>query len=156
MSSIRVARRYLYVQGSIWVCYGLLCFCKPSLLDTLAGLGGGWAAEAEIVSMYGGAQFSIGLFGLLCSRGTDAEARSGVLLNACLMLGLAISRAMAVVRAGKPLMPRVATSLEGLTDGSLFPEAYNADGVWMYELPAGLLALWIYLALKPASLTKQQ
>jgi hypothetical protein len=75
----------LTISGLIFAAYGVACFLDPALPAALAGLtidsGDGFA---ELGAMYGGLQFGVGVFCLLCAA-TPVYTRAGLLL---LLLGI--------------------------------------------------------------------
>lgn len=82
----------LAVSGIIFGGYGLACFINPELPAGLAGLaiesGDGFA---EMGAMYGGLQFGVGLFCLLCAA-RPAYTRPGLTLLALGIGCLALAR----------------------------------------------------------------
>ncbi len=75
----------LSVSGLIFIAYGVACFINPELPAALSGLtidsGDGFA---ELGAMYGGLQFGVGVFCLMCAV-IPVYTRAGLLL---LLLGI--------------------------------------------------------------------
>lgn len=74
------AKPLLGISGLIFLAYGLACFINPELPAALAGLsinsGDGFA---EMGAMYGGLQFGVGVFCLVCAV-IPVYTRAGLLL----------------------------------------------------------------------------
>mmetsp|Transcript_7255 Transcript_7255/g.9192 ORF Transcript_7255/g.9192 Transcript_7255/m.9192 type:complete len:158 (-) Transcript_7255:82-555(-) len=146
----KVTKAYLTAMSAIWMGYGSYCFFRPRVLEDFCGLKVGESHEStipEIKAMYGGLQFAVGLqaFTTLLDGGKDLSSLLGTLRTfVFLFFGLGLSRAVAIIQQGKSQMPRV--SLKVLTQGLevLLPEFYNQNATWIFEIPGGILAYYLW------------
>ncbi len=82
----------LWISGLIFGSYGLLCFLSPEMPAGYAGLDiTNGDAYAEIGAMYGGLQFGVGLFCIICAL-RPAFYRQGLTLLALVIGCLATAR----------------------------------------------------------------
>jgi len=139
-------------MAGAWGGYGALCFVNPRILETMTGLKMApdmhWAFPVEAQAMYGGLQVAIGFTALACAltSGPGKKQRTVETLRtfSYLMTGIGLSRLIAMVMAGRSVVPtwrpadHMRVYAEGI--GALLPEKYNANAMWYFELPFGILA----------------
>lgn len=111
---------YLWLNGLVFVGYGLACLWMPSLPAGYAGLELATSSgTVEVVAMYGGLQAGFGVLLIVGAR--DASRRGAILLAlACVVGGLASARLIGMAVHG--------------------PSDYNL-GAFSYETLTALLAL---------------
>jgi hypothetical protein len=128
---MKLARGFLILTGITFTCYGIYCLFNPMILNEYTGMGlTDTTALIEVRAMYGGLQFSMGLY-LLLSGLQQARAAQGLLVAVFLFAGLAGARAY------------------GLTvdDGD---NGYNFAAA-IYESLSGLIALALLQTSKKSS-----
>ncbi len=115
------ARIYLILSGLILGPYGLYCIFNPMALQEFATLGLSTpTAITEVRAMYGGLEFSLGLYLLFCGLRTERVAQ-GLLFMVFCFAGLAGARAYGL-------------AIDGGDTG------YNFAAL-IYEASSGLIAL---------------
>lgn len=119
--TITIARVFLALNGLVLAAYGIYCTFNPMILAeyTNMGLESG-TAVTEVRAMYGGLQFTVGLYFLLCGLRKTMTA-NGLLVSLFVFAGLAGARAYGL-------------TVDGEDNG------YNFSAV-IYETVCGLLSV---------------
>ncbi len=118
---MKLARGFLILTGLIFAGFGLYCLFNPLVLNHYTGMGLSDAtALIEVRAMYGGLQFTMGLYLLYCAL-QQSRVSQGLVLSVFILAGLAGARAYGVtVDAGD--------------------NGYNFIAI-IYEAGSGLIAL---------------
>lgn len=91
---------YLLVNALLYFIFGIWCAVAPEWTAAAVGLSFPSAqGYAEYVAVYGGLEFGVGLFFLLCAR-TSSLATAGILFGTCFYVGLFCFRSLAILRTG--------------------------------------------------------
>ena len=116
-----IARIFLILNGLVLAAYGIYCTFNPIALSEFTGMGlESNTALIEVRAMYGGLEFTIGLYFLLCGLRKEMTL-NGLLVSLFVFAGLAGARAYGMV-------------VDGGDNG------YNFGAV-IYEASCGLLSL---------------
>lgn len=129
-----IARAFLILNGLVLAAYGIYCTFNPMALAEFASFGlDNNTAIIEVRAMYGGLEFTLGLYFLLCGLRKDMLA-NGLLVSLFVFAGLAGARAYGMV-------------VDGGDNG------YNFGAV-IYESCSGLLSVIFLQWLKPQSVNQ--
>lgn len=133
-----LGRIMLVITTLIWTLYGAWLFFDPMGLGYMGLEFTHWSVTVEVVAMYGGFEFMIGIFTALGLLRPRQFMRPAMLLWAMLYSGLVIGRIYGLI----------------VWDGSFsvscmgeecLPGSYNPGAMFVLELPSALLfmlALW--------------
>ncbi|MHC5012642.1 MAG: DUF4345 family protein [Planctomycetota bacterium] len=104
---------YLWFNAAMYLVLGVWCTALPD--KTAAAIGFAFArpgARSEYITVYGGMEFGLGIFFLLCAWNT-AWRDAGLLLGLCLYGGLTLWRLYTFLTIdGISGFPRIAFALE--------------------------------------------
>lgn len=91
---------YLWLNGLLYLLFGAWCALDPVGTSTAVGFTlPGHQGFAEYVAVYGGLEFGVGVFFILCA--IKAELRSaGVIFGTCFYLGICLFRSYAISQIG--------------------------------------------------------
>jgi hypothetical protein len=132
-----LGRIMLAITVLIWVVYGAWLFVDPKGLDYIGLQFTHWSVTVEVVAMYGGFEFMIGVFTLLGLLNPRRYMRPAMALWALLYSGLVIGRIYGILVWDGSFA--VNFGPEGL------PASYNPGAMFVLELPSAILfslALW--------------
>lgn len=116
----------------IWIPYGLYLIVDPTMLASLGVFPQtDWVQKVEVRSMYGGAQFAIGLFALAVFLKPQYK-EAALLFYTLLFGGLAIVRLVALLIDGPGL------AFDPTSAGD--PAHYNSGALWCFEIPMLIFA----------------
>lgn len=94
---------YLIVNAIMYIIFGAWCAYSPQ--GTAAGVGFtllGDKGVAEYVAVYGGLEFGVGIFYLLCALNPSLN-QIGVLFSLCFYSGIVLFRTFAILRLGSDI-----------------------------------------------------
>jgi len=132
-----LGRAMLVITTLIWTLYGAWLFVDPKGLGYMGLEFNHWSVTVEVVAMYGGFEFMIGIFTLLGLINPRRYMRPALMLWALLYSGLVIGRIYGI------LMWEGSFAVSFGPDG--LPGSYNPGAMFVLELPSALLfslALW--------------
>ena len=93
-------RLYLWLNAFLYLGFGLWCAAAPEWTAAAVGFAlPGAQGFAEYVAVYGGLEFGVGIFFLLCAR-SAALAPAGILFGACFYTCLFLFRTFAISKVG--------------------------------------------------------
>lgn len=132
-----LGRIMLVITVLVWILYGAWLFVDPKGLEYIGLQFTHWSVTVEVVAMYGGFEFMIGVFTLLGLINPRRYMRPAMALWALLYSGLVIGRIYGIL----------------VWDGSFavdfgpagLPASYNPGAMFVLELPSAILfalALW--------------
>lgn len=131
-----LARAMLVITTLIWTLYGAWLFVDPKGLSYIGLEFTHWSVTVEVVAMYGGFEFMLGIFALLGLVNPRRYMRPAMTLWMLLYTGLVIGRIYGILTWGGSF----AAALGDL------PGSYNPGAMFVLELPSALLfmlALWL-------------
>ena len=130
-----LARTMLVITTLIWTLYGAWLFVDPKGLSYIGLEFTHWSVTVEVVAMYGGFEFMLGIFALLGLVNPRRYMRPAMTLWMLLYTGLVIGRIYGIITWGGSFAAAF---------GDL-PGSYNPGAMFVLELPSALLfalALW--------------
>jgi len=133
-----LGRIMLVITTLVWTLYGAWLFFDPKGLSYIGLEFTHWSVTVEVVAMYGGFEFMIGVFTLLGLLYPQRYMRPALALWALLYSGLVIGRIYGILMWEGSF--GVNFGPEGL------PASYNPGAMYVLELPSALLfslALWL-------------
>lgn len=132
-----LGRIMLVITTLIWTLYGAWLFVDPKGLSYIGLEFTHWSVIAEVVAMYGGFEFMIGIFTLLGLLKPARYMRPAMMLWALLYTGLVIGRIYGI-------LVWEGSFAVSFGEGGL-PGSYNPGAMFVLELPSAILfslALW--------------
>ena len=98
----KTAKLYLYLNALLYIIFGAWCALDPTWTAQAVGFSlPGNQGLAEFVAVYGGLEFGVGVFFLLCARSFSFQLKyAGVLFGACFYTGICIFRTFAIAQVG--------------------------------------------------------
>lgn len=91
---------YLYINAVLYLVFGVWCAAAPEWTATAVGFAlPGAQGIAEYVAVYGGLEFGVGAFLLICARNASL-VNAGILFGACFYVGLFCFRTIAIAQVG--------------------------------------------------------
>ncbi len=91
---------YLYVNAFLYIVFGIWCAVSPEWTAAAVGFAlPGAQGFAEYVAVYGGLEFGVGVFFLLCAL-RPSLAKAGILFGTCFYSGICIFRTIALLQVG--------------------------------------------------------
>jgi hypothetical protein len=132
-----LGRIMLVITVLIWTIYGAWLFVDPKGLSYIGLDFTHWSVTVEVVAMYGGFEFMIGVFTLLGLLNPRRYMRPAMALWALLYSGLVIGRIYGI------LVWDGSFAVDFGPDG--LPGSYNPGAMFVLELPSAILfslALW--------------
>ena len=134
-----LGRIMLVITTLVWTCYGAWLFFDPKGLSYIGMEFNHWSVTVEVVAMYGGFEFMIGVFTALGLIKPRQFMRPAMLLWALLYSGLVIGRIYGMIVWGGSF-----TAMSCIGEECL-PDSYNPGAMYVLEIPSALLfmlALW--------------
>lgn len=90
---MKLGHGFLAITGLIFTAYGLYCLFNPMIINQYTGMGlSDSTALIEVRAMYGGLQFTMGLYLLMCAL-DSAKVIQGLSVAIFMFAGLAGARA---------------------------------------------------------------
>jgi hypothetical protein len=133
-----LARAMLIITTLIWTLYGAWLFVDPKGLSYIGLEFTHWSVTVEVVAMYGGFEFMLGIFALLGLINPRRYMRPAMTLWMLLYTGLVIGRIYGIITWD-------GTFAANFGPGGL-PGSYNPGAMFVLELPSAILfalALWL-------------
>lgn len=91
---------YLYLNAVLYLIFGAWCAISPEWTASAVGFTlPGAQGIAEYIAVYGGLEFGVGVFFLLCAL-RPSLAKSGILFGACFYTGICVFRTIALLQVG--------------------------------------------------------
>ena len=91
---------YLYSNALLYLIFGVWCAIAPFWTAQAVGFNLiGNQGFAEYVAVYGGLEFGVGVFFLICAINSQLP-RVGVVFGSCFYLGIFIFRTIAIAQVG--------------------------------------------------------
>lgn len=132
-----LGRTMLVITTLVWTLYGAWLFVDPKGLSYIGLAFTHWSVIVEVVAMYGGFEFMIGIFTLLGLIYPHRYMRPAMMLWALLYSGLVIGRIYGILMWG-------GSFTVSFGEGGL-PDSYNPGAMFVLEIPSAILfslALW--------------
>lgn len=132
-----LGRIMLVITVLVWTLYGAWLFVDPKGLSYIGLDFTHWSVTVEVMAMYGGFEFMIGVFTLLGLLNPRRYMRPAMALWALLYSGLVIGRIYGI------LVWDGSFAVNFGPDG--LPASYNPGAMFVLELPSAILfalALW--------------
>ena len=133
-----LGRIMIAITTLVWTLYGAWLFVDPKGLSYIGLQFTHWSVTVEVVAMYGGFEFMLGLFTALGALKPRQYMRPVMLLWAMLYTGLVVGRIYGIIAwDGSFAVPSIGPNA--------LPGSYNPGAMYVLEFPSATLfwlALW--------------